>query len=254
MSSDIEFRETGDRPLKNPLIVVGFPTVGFVGAIAGQYLVEGLGLQLIGGIHTRQVSPVVLLSGGKILSPFRIYAGNEVCGADGECDQLIVITSELVPPPSVMWSMADGILEWAATVKAKMVVLLEGVVNSHENPTTRVWGAASTDRGAAVLKKHQVDPIEHAMIGGLSAAILAWAGPTGPDVVCLLTEAHPEIPDPRAASALISAVGRLTPRLKIDPAPLLREAEQIEAQLKQAAAKLQAQQDRRADVPTPMFA
>lgn len=254
MSADIEIQEIGDRPLKNPLIAVGFPTVGYVGAIAAQYLVDGLGLELIGGIRSRAVPPVALLSGGKILSPFRIYAGNEVCGSDGECDQLIVITSELMPPPNVMWEMADAILKWSASVQAKMVVLLEGVVNSQENPTSRVWGAASTDRGSTILTKHQVEPIEHGMVSGLSAAILSGAKPTGPDVVCLLTEAHPEIPDPRAASSLISAVGRLTPRLKIDPAPLLREAERIEAQLKQAAAKMQAQEDRRAEIPSAMFA
>ena len=254
MTARMEIKEFVKRDVKNPFIVVGFPTVGLVGAIATRYLATSLSLELIGEILSPDLPPVTLISEGKVIPAYRVYAGNEVCGPDHKCDQLIVVTSDFPPPQNAIWPMAETILEWSSYVKSKLVVTLEGVVYQMHQPQPQVWGVATTEQGYKVLNEHKVKPLDQGLITGLSAAILSVARGKELDVLCLLTEAHKEIPDARAASQLITTIGRMTPRLKIDPEPLIKEAEEIENNMKDSLTKLETQTKRLPEAPSRMYA
>jgi len=52
------------------------------------------------------------------------------------------------------------------------------------------------------------------------------------DVVTLLSEAHPEYPDARAAARVIETINKLLLHTRLDAKPLYEEAERIEMQLK----------------------
>ena len=55
----------------------------------------------------------------------------------------------------------------------------------------------------------------------------------GFDVVSILSEAHPDFPDAKAAAKVIEALGRILERADIDSEPLYKEAEGIEAHIRQ---------------------
>ncbi|MCK4756821.1 MAG: PAC2 family protein, partial [Thermoplasmata archaeon] len=54
------------------------------------------------------------------------------------------------------------------------------------------------------------------------------------DVICMLADAHQDYPDARAAARLIESLDNFFPKLKLDPQPLIDEAELLEKQLKKA--------------------
>ena len=56
----------------------------------------------------------------------------------------------------------------------------------------------------------------------------------GRDVICLLSDANPQIPDARSAARLIEVLDQFLPKLKLAPQPLIEEAARLEEQLKQA--------------------
>jgi uncharacterized protein len=52
------------------------------------------------------------------------------------------------------------------------------------------------------------------------------------DTVCLISPASPQLPDPRAAAAVLDPLCKLIPRLEVDPSPLFKEADEIEKRLR----------------------
>jgi len=52
------------------------------------------------------------------------------------------------------------------------------------------------------------------------------------DVITLLSEAHPDYPDARAAARVIEVIDKLLLHTELDARPLYEEAERIEMQLK----------------------
>ena len=69
----------------------------------------------------------------------------------------------------------------------------------------------------------------------------------GIDVLSLLAEVKEDIPDARAAARVIAALDELLLAIKLDPEPLLKEAEELEAQLR--LMRDQAPPEARAEVP-----
>jgi uncharacterized protein len=49
----------------------------------------------------------------------------------------------------------------------------------------------------------------------------------------IMVEADPRFPDARAAAVLIETLNALLPAIELDHAPLIKEAEQLELQLKE---------------------
>src|SRR3990172_1408370 len=91
------------------------------------------------------------------------------------------------------------------------------------------------------------------LIKGIASAVLDWAqdqkctqlvcpeglivdkeggGKRDVEVITLLSEAHPDYPDARAAARVIETIDKLLHRTELDAKPLYEEAERIEMQLK----------------------
>jgi uncharacterized protein len=70
------------------------------------------------------------------------------------------------------------------------------------------------------------------MITGVPAVLLNEGKWENFDVIALLVQADPRIPDHRAAAKVVQAMNRLLPRVEVDVGPLLVEAEEIERRLR----------------------
>jgi uncharacterized protein len=175
------------------------------------------------------------------MPPVRIFAGQPVETKECICDRLVVLTSEFPPPPELMKPMVDKILTWTGEKEIKVVVSVEGIVN--ENPQTEdpnTYAIASTANARKLLEKKKITTLESGIITGISGVLLHEAEQMQKDVICLLSEANPQIPDARSAARLIEVLDQFLPKLKLDPQPLIEEAEKLEAQLKQAIVQAQA--------------
>jgi len=230
---DIELIEYKKEDLSNSLLVVAFPTVGLVSSIAGHYVVESLKLDEIGTIISNDFMPATVIHKSKPSPPVRIYAGTKKCGPNGECEQIAVIISEFMPPYNIIRPLANVILNWASNKGCKTIVALEGThAFGDVKKQLKVYGVGSTDKMKNFLKTYKIEETQEGMITGVTGVLLYEGVLKNHDVICLLSEAHSEFPDSRAAGNLLKKLDVMLPEIKIDPEPLYKEAEKIEAQIR----------------------
>lgn len=230
--SDIAI-ETFERPdLKDALVLVAFPTTGSASSIAAHYLVRHLNLPLVGHLLAAETAGIMAIQDGKATSAVRIFGGETECRLDKGCPRIYLILTELAMPPLVTLRVADAILRWAKDGGAHLVLSLEGVVRGEGDDTPDVFAASALADVLKELKKTGTKPMDRALIGGMTAH-LTLAGPVlGVRCGALLVEASKDYPDGRAAAALIEALARVVPNVPIDPMPLLKEALEIDEQIK----------------------
>jgi uncharacterized protein len=230
---DIELIEYKKEDLSNSLLVVAFPTVGLISSIAGHYIIDSLKLDEIGTIVSNEFMPATVIHKAKPSPPVRIYAGKKKCGPGGECEQIAVIISEFLPPYKIIKPLADLILEWASNKGCKTVVSLEGTHTFGEvKSQLKVYGVGSTKKMKNYLKTYKIEETQEGMITGVTGVLLYEGVLKNHDVICLLSEAHSDFPDSRAAGNLLKKLDVMLPDIKIDPEPLYKEAEKIEEQIK----------------------
>jgi uncharacterized protein len=195
----------------------------------------------IGGIISNKFMPTTVISGGRPSPPVRIYAGEKICGPNDTCDQITMIISEFMPDFEIINPLVDSILRWSKEKKIKVIACLEGTRGKEEDLkeekdntkiSEKVFGVASTNAMKKTLKKYNIDLIDEGMITGVSGVLLYTAYLQKQDAFCLLSEAHSSYPDSRAAANLIHELDVMLPGIKIDPKPLLKEAEEIEQKIR----------------------
>ena len=175
------------------------------------------------------------------MPPVRIYAGQPVEKKDCICERLVVVTSEFPPPMELMQPLATKILEWSHAKGIKTVISIEGIINesrNHEEHST--YAIASTLTARKMLENRKIAPLHNGIITGISGVLLHEAERADLDVICLLSDANPQIPDARAAARLIELLDGFLPKIKLDPQPLIKEAERLETQLKEVAMQAKA--------------
>jgi uncharacterized protein len=254
----VTIRENEPLDLSSAMLLECFPTIGLVSTIAASYLVTQLKLKLVGTITAPWLPPVAVVYDGKPLPPVRLYGGDKVCGIDGNCDQLFVMMSEFATPDLGVYPLADALLDWAHARGCREIVSLEGL--AAETPAlesgpervalpkghAKVWGVATTERTKLMLEREKVERMEAGVITGVSGVLLWLAAQRGVDTVCLLAEAFKEFPDARAAAELVRVVDALLKVIEVDLTPLMKQAEELESQIKRAVEGAMAAQQSRA--------
>jgi uncharacterized protein len=175
---------------------------------------------------------VALVREGRPMNPVRIYAGGKM---DHEEDRLVVFISEFQPPPNLIKGIAATVLDWAQDQRCVQLVCPEGLIVDREAGESReveVYGIGSTDRSNELLKKNGVAMFEEGVITGVAGVLLNEGRKRDFDVMTLLSEAHPDYPDARAAARVIETIDKLLLHTALDAKPLYEEAERIENQLK----------------------
>ncbi len=257
----VTIHEFEELDLKNAMLIEAFPTIGLVSTIAASYLVAELKLKLKGTVTAPWLPPVAVVYGGRALPPVRLYGGEKVCGLDGTCDQVFILMSEFPVPDIGAFPMADALLEWAQKHGCRDLISLEGLPKDAPSPDTVpersvaappsvVWGVGATDRARAMLKREKVPEMDAGVISGVSGVILWLAEQRKVDASCLLAEAFKDFPDARAAAALLHVVDQLLKSIEVNLEPLLKQAEDLEKQIKRAVEAAMASSQSRLG-PTP---
>jgi uncharacterized protein len=121
----------------------------------------------------------------------------------------------------------------------KIVTTLEGIQSRDPSgEDILVFHVASTKEAAKQLKNLPSKQFETGMVSGLSGILLYKGNLQNFGVSCLLAEAHAEYPDSRSAAELLKVLDKMVPQIKMDPEPLLKEAEQIEEKIKEAMSQI----------------
>ncbi len=224
--------ETRHLPIKDSMVVVGFPTFGLVGSVAANYLVHSMDMKLIGHIVSRDFPPTVVMENGVVETPVRIYATQVVCGIDGKCNQLVVIISDIQPSLEQLNPIANVILDWAEEKEALNVVALEGHPFKDDSPSSEARVVAMANRSAMGIFDKYSFAKASGMVTGFTGALLLASVDRKLPVVCLVTQAHKEYPDANASAMLLEAINPLVPLVLIDTGPLREKALQIEQEMR----------------------
>ena len=222
--------------LKDAVIITAFPTTGSASSIAAQYLVRHLALPLVGHLRLPELGGFVNIQAGQVTSVVRIYGGEVACKIGKTCPSVYIVTSDLALPPRAMERVASTLMAWAATGGAHLLLVLEAVVRQAGDETPDVYAASPDPKVLKALTKAGLPAMERALIGGLGAQILLEAPLRGIGAGGVLVEASKDHPDGRAAAALVEAVALLIPDIQVDAKPLLKEAMELERQIKIAQA------------------
>lgn len=242
VEDDIQILENIDLDLEGAVLIEGFPSVGMVSTIVSNYLIKMLGLGYSGSISSRHFYPTAVISDSVPMPPVRIYTGDAPCKNTGICERIVLLTSEFPPALELMKPLVDNIIRWSDDKGIELIISVEGILSDRtsqegsadvDDGSTPIFAIASSQHARDLIaKKPGLTPLTNGVITGISGVLLHEAERLQKNVVCLLSDAHPNFPDARAASRLIVALDLFLPKLKLDPKPLIEEADKLEEQLK----------------------
>lgn len=239
---DIIIYELEKMNLKGAVVIDGFPSVGLVSTIVGNYIINTLNLRQIGVVDSSTFPSLSIIRGSEPLSPVRIYAGEVPLKDEGieESRKVVVFISEFVPPSPLIRPIATAMIDWFEENKCDIIISPEGIgqeqpllgSDDEENKQLPIFGVGSTIRVRNLMEAHDVEPLTNGAITGVAATLLTTGKRRDVDVLCLLTGASEQFPDARAAGKMLEVIDRVVLQQKIDPTPLFKEAEIIEQQIK----------------------
>ncbi len=259
MDDDIEIHMYEEVDLRNALLIDGFPTVGLVSTIVSSFIVDALKLRRVGAIISRHFPAAAIIQNGVPSPPLRIYAGPKLCGPENECDQVVILTSEVRIPDDLQLPLAQKILDWAKAEGIKVTLSVEGTpMQDMPEPeeTLGIYGAGSTERARELIGRFNLTPMDMGIITGVTGHMLYLANMEDRDVLCMLGPAHAQFPDARAAAKMIEVIDDMLPVIEIDTSPLLEQASKIEEEIQTALATIQRGMDQSAEpktLPGPMY-
>lgn len=205
-------------------ILMGFPGSGLVGSIALQYLVDQLEFEQIGSMTSKFFPPLVMMNKGVINVPVRFY----------ERDDITAIVGDIPVHPMICYEIANGLMSWLHQFKLKEVVTIAGIVTNELEK--RVFGVATTHENLQRIQDLTII-LPMGTISGIAGSILTECKIRGIPGVGLLGETI-NAPDPRASAATIDVLNKMY-SLNLDIAPLLEQAEEIEAAMHKISEEIQ---------------
>lgn len=227
----IEMRKFKDIDLKGATIIEGFPSIGLVSTIVATYLIDYLKLDQICAVDSEAFPPTSMIYAKKPKFPARIYASSE--------KKIGVFLAEFTPVPSLHRPLAKKFLEWCREQQCQRIISSEGaplkklcLQNKESSKQTQVYGIGSTEQARKNLLDAGIEQLTLGMIYGVSGVLLNEGRWDNFDVITLITEACPDIPDSLAAAKVLEAIAALMPHIQIDTQPLYQQSKKAEDQVK----------------------
>ena len=255
MTGEVKIELEKDIDLSNAMVIEGFPSVGVISTIATSYLVKALDLEYVGSINYPGAPNAAVIIDGIPLPPLRIYARTGPCGPDSKCGKLVVMYSESAIPQEVMSDVSKAILDWCEEKECGLIVSFEGIptVRTLNGDEVGVYGIGSTDPMLKLIDRYKIEKVQNGVVMGISGLLLVQSRKRNQGVLCILADADPRFPDSNGAVKLIEVVDALIPQHKIDPEPLRRDAEALEASIREAMEQASKSAGQSPEVPRSMY-
>lgn len=203
---------------KEATIIQGFPSIGLVSTIATKFLIDHLKVEPIGHFESEHLVPLTAIHNSKVVEPISIYYNKQYN---------IIIIQSLADVKGIEWSLANSIIKMAKEIKAKEIITIEGTPTHAE--TISVYYHTNRKR------KLKIDPIQEGIIMGVTAALMLKSKVP---MLSLFAETHSQLPDSESAANVIKVLDDYL-KMKVDFKPLLKQAKEFEAKLKEYMAKAQ---------------
>ena len=247
---DVEIIDFEDMDLTNASVIAGFPSIGLVSTIVANYLIDALGLKQVGALNSPHFPTLSVVHTGEPLSPVRIYGGTLESG-----DKIAVFVSEFKPKPNLINALSNSILEWVQKKKCKLLIspeemVVEGKASAEGENIVDAYAIGSTENARNTLQVKNIPQFKNGIIAGVSGVLLNIGKQENFDVISILSEAHPNYPDARAAASAINVIANVID-VNINVGPLYEEAERIEKQLQKFHKQAKPMTSGAAPIPQP---
>jgi uncharacterized protein len=232
-SDNVEIVDFEEMDLGDATVIAGFPSIGMVSTIVANYLIDAFGLKQIGALDSAQFPTLSVVHTGEPLSPVRIYAGKLESG-----EKIAVFVSEFRPKPHLINSLSNTVINWVREKGCNLLISPEGMVvegeedkSSEEENIAEAFAIGSTEEARVLLREKNIPQFKNGIIAGVSGVLLNKGKQAGFDVIAILAEARPNIPDAGAAASALKVIASIVD-VEINIEPLYDEAERIEKQLR----------------------
>ncbi|UPV76013.1 PAC2 family protein [Halorussus limi] len=225
--ANARFERRGEITAESPTLIVGMPENGVVGSIAVNQITEQLDLHHEGNIVSESFPPVATFGDGWVRDLVRVYAGNDPNVVIPHCD--------IALPPTATADLAACIVNDLAADFERAIVLA-AVPAQTEEQVGEVTGVVTSESAADELREVGV-PMESSVgfVGGASGAVLNDCYHASIPTTALIVKAHPYLPDPKAAKAVIEKALEPLVEFDIDTTALEEQSEEIRQQMEQIA-------------------
>lgn len=224
-----------------PVFVEGLPGIGHVGKLAAQHLVDSAQAKLWLTLHSSDFPPQVAVDDDGLLRLLR--AELWMLPAQGKSPPLLVMTGDAQPMSGPgQHELVEAVLDRITALGCKELYTLGGYGTGTRVDKPDVLAAATDGKTVARLRKLGIRfPDEQGPGGGIigaSGLFLGLGALRGLTGACLMGETNGYLVDPKAARAVLEALGKVLGR-KLDLSGLqdtASELDRITAQLAQALA------------------
>jgi proteasome assembly chaperone (PAC2) family protein len=221
--------------LKAPWMVAVWPGMGNVALNAGYYLLAKLEMHVIAEFEVANLFDVdhVEVRQGRIQSVE--HPRNRLfLWSDPEKKHDIVIFLGEAQPPVGKYQFCRRLIEYARELEIERVFTFAAMATSmHPDHRSRVFGAATDDKGLEEIKRLELDLLEDGHIGGLNGVLLGAAAESGLRGTCLLGEMphiFTQLPFPKASMGILEVFTTIT-GIKLDFSELAAQVKVMEQQL-----------------------
>ena len=204
---------------KNVTIIEGFPGFGLIGTITTEFLIDHLKCEYIGDIWSEKIPAMVAIHKGEVINPLGVFYNKQ---------HNLVILHAITSPQGIEWELSDALIQIAKELEAKEVISVEGVGSPKISEEPQAYFYANKESSKKKLKAIGLDPLQEGIIMGVTSTLLLKVKQP---FSCVFVETHSSLPDSKAAAKAVECLDKYL-GLKVDYKPLLKTAEQFEAQLK----------------------
>lgn len=207
---------------KNPTIIEGFPGFGLIGTITTEFLLDHLQFESIGTIISKDIPSMIAIHEGKVVHPIEIFYNKKYN---------LVILHVVTSVNGLEWDMSQTVMDLAKQLNAKELISIEGVGSKALTNDSRTFYYSNVPAKRKKFEKIKVDQLKEGIVMGVTGALLLKAKMLKQPLSCVFAETNSDLPDSKAAARVIEVLDKYL-GLKVDPKPLLKQAEKVEKKIK----------------------
>ncbi len=180
--------------------VLGFVESTALGLLTSSYIIEQLNLHQVAQVKSLHIPPVTVFIGGKLRSPFRIYANKE--------GTLMVITCEVPIDDRGLYEISSVLIKWLQDKGISEIVVIDGIPVKGVSEERPIYVAAEPKN----IKKFSdigVNNAESALIAGIGGALIGESLGKKISAVSLMTPTSIDMPDPASVLQIINVLNKV---------------------------------------------
>ena len=223
----IEIRKLKEINIEGGVVFDGFHGFGLTSTIAIGCFINSLKTELVGILDSPLFPPMSVIYNAKPNFPARIYANEE--------KKLAFFVSEAILEPSAYRQIAHTILKWSNYNKCKTVISVASREIEKEDRTKKEPSLYVISNSQIIMKELDdigILPLKNGTVNGIPGVLLNESNWKNIDVVVFVVDIISGVPDFRAAANVAQVVSKIVPEAYCEIKPLIKEAENIENNLK----------------------